>query len=155
MGMDVYGRKPKNEVGSYFRRNVWGWHPLWSYCESLHEELVSSCEDGHSNSGFGLNNSKSIKLAKAIKEDIRSKRADLYIEERDSYLQNLPDEDCAYCDANGERTLQKDDTQLLKKCNVCSGKKTVRPFATYYFLTVQDLKEFAEFLENCGGFNIH
>lgn len=155
MGMDVYGIKPKSKTGEYFRRNVWGWHPLWAYCEALHPELVSTVEYGHSNSGDGLNRMQSMKLAKALKEDIRSLVASDYIKSRDQYLADLPDEPCEYCDENGNRTFtQLDGQQIVKVCNSCSGKKFVRPFTTNYFLDLQDIKDFAQFLENSGGFKI-
>jgi len=154
MGMDVYGIKPKSEVGEYFRRNVWGWHPLWSYCEHLHPELVSTVEHGHSNSGDGLNKMQSMKLAKALKEDIRSLVASDYIKTRDQHLADLPDEPCEYCDENGNRTFTQQDQQVVKVCNSCSGNKFVRPFETYYCLDLQDIKDFAQFLENSGGFKI-
>jgi hypothetical protein len=155
MGMDVYGRKPKSEVGEYFRRNVWGWHPLWSYCENVHEDLVSSVEGGHYNSGDGLSAQKSVKLAKALKEDLRSGNALKYIELRDKMLAELPDEDCTYCDQDGNRTWSEGENQVVKVCNACSGKKKIRPFETHYFLSVEDIRDFADFLEDCGGFNIH
>jgi hypothetical protein len=28
MGFDVYGKAPTAREGEYFRRNIWGWHPL-------------------------------------------------------------------------------------------------------------------------------
>ena len=31
MGMDVYGKEPKNETGEYFRSNVWWWRRLWDF----------------------------------------------------------------------------------------------------------------------------
>ena len=35
MGMDVYGKSPTTEVGAYFRKTIWGWHPLWDMCTDL------------------------------------------------------------------------------------------------------------------------
>ena len=51
MGMDVYGKAPTAEVGEYFRRNVWGWRPLWDMCLDLFPELTEKVEYGHSNDG--------------------------------------------------------------------------------------------------------
>ena len=31
MGMDVYGRKPKNKTGEYFRANIWSWKTMVSF----------------------------------------------------------------------------------------------------------------------------
>jgi hypothetical protein len=154
MGMDVYGTNPKNQVGEYFRRNVWGWHPLWEYCQDTHPDIANKVEHGHSNDGDGLESADSIKLAKALKKDIRSGSAQKYIEGRDAILDALPDEDCEYCDEKGNREWTENEVTVIKKCNACSGSKKVRPFATWYQLELEDIKEFANFLENCGGFSI-
>ena len=68
-------------VGYYFRNNVWWWRPLWNYCYAVAEDLLENnlqvkeyevddngetdyekyrwvpakYEDGHGNSGAGLN----------------------------------------------------------------------------------------------------
>lgn len=39
-------------------------------------------------------------------------------------------------------------------CNACKGTGKVRPFQTSYSFDESDVREFAEFLENCGGFEI-
>lgn len=35
MGMDLYGKKPLNPVGEYFRNNVWWWRPLAVFVQKL------------------------------------------------------------------------------------------------------------------------
>ena len=39
MGMDVYGRRPSNKLGEYFRASVWAWRPLhfliYRFCSDL------------------------------------------------------------------------------------------------------------------------
>ena len=54
MGMDVIGKKPKAEVGQYFRNNVWWWHPLWEYVCEVPPALANRVRYGHSNDGDGL-----------------------------------------------------------------------------------------------------
>lgn len=39
-------------------------------------------------------------------------------------------------------------------CNACQGTGKVRPAETSYSFDESDVREFAEFLENCGGFEI-
>ena len=68
--MDVYGKNPANTTGEYFRRNVWGWHPLWQYCENLHPEIAELVVEGHSNSGDGLDAENSVALAKLLRLDV-------------------------------------------------------------------------------------
>ena len=68
MGMDVYGKNPTIPVGEYFRRNVWGWRPLWNYCLDTFE--VSNAVEGHYNNGDGLDESGALLLAKQIRESL-------------------------------------------------------------------------------------
>ena len=150
MGMDVYGKNPKNETGEYFRNNVWWWRPLWEYCLTTHPKITSKVKDGHSNSGDGLDASDAKKLALFIQKDIDSGFAKKYQIERQKFLDNLPDEDCTYCKATGVRN----DTYVQGECNVCNGKGKVRPWATAYPFDVENLQEFQRFLDNCGGFQI-
>ena len=43
MGMDVTGNNPKTDAGVYFRRNVWGWHPLAELVCKLAPDIASHC----------------------------------------------------------------------------------------------------------------
>lgn len=171
MGMDVYGKKPKSEVGEYFRRNVWGWRPLWTYVEHNHPEIAELVEHGYSNSGDGLGARDSKKLAKLLMEDYSSGRASEYVIGRDKIISELPFEDCTICETTGIRTDQigKEAGQHKKElepdiaiivgrtkgwCNGCNGIGKKENFATSYYLEEVDIKEFSEFLAECGGFEI-
>ena len=171
MGMDVYGKNPANEAGSYFRRNVWGWHPLWGYVEDTYPEIAELVEHAHSNDGDGLNAEDSLKLAKLLMSDFESGKAEEYVAERNKALAELPFEECPICKGTGIRTdeIGKEygwDTKTLEpdiaiivgrttgSCNACNGVGKQENWATNYFLEPDDVKEFAEFLENCGGFEI-
>ena len=70
MGMDVYGNKPKNKDGEYFRNNVWWWRPLWDYCLDNYPSIAGKVEHGHSNDGDGLAAGDAKKLAILLKKDI-------------------------------------------------------------------------------------
>ena len=171
MGMDVYGKNPKSETGEYFRRNVWGWHPLWSYVESQHPEIAESVECGHTNDADGLGARDSKRLAKLLMEDYNSGVVAKYVAERNQELAELPFEDCTLCETTGIRTdevgiqngmdkqeLQPDIAIIVGRevgwCNRCGGLGKVEDFATNYSLDEDDVKEFAEFLADCGGFEI-
>lgn len=170
MGMDVYGKNPKNDVGSYFRRNVWGWRPLWDYCVYNYNDLVGEVS-GHTNDGDGLGNEGSLELARRIKEDLVSGKAQEYIDQRNKAVSELPKETCELCKGTGIRTDNvgvengMPDRELEPElaiitgrtkgwCNGCGGEGEKESFATWYSLDLMDLSEFAEFLENSGGFEI-
>lgn len=150
MGMDVFGKNPRSVTGEYFRRNVWGWHPLWRYCEE-HAPVCASVACGHSNDGDGLNDADSITLADILQARIDSGLcADDLFEYRDS-LDAMPDEVCDLCGGTGKRS----DMVVTNGCNKCLGKGSVRPMDTWYTLDMDDITEFIAFLRDCGGFEIN
>jgi len=159
MGMDVYGRKPKNKKGEYFRNNVWFWHPLWSYCESNYPVVTSKCKDGHSNSGDGLNASDAKKLAKLIKKDLENGKAQLYADQYSEWQQSLPKEPCSPCRGTGvykcKTTNDGVEIEEERPCGNCDKTGMSEAWAKNYPFALENLKEWQEFLDNCGGFNIY
>ena len=164
MGMDVYGKKPTSKTGKYFRRNVWGWHPLWTYVENLHPEIAELVTHAHTNDGDGLNAEKSEELAKLLMDDYNRGIAKEYVRQRNEWLASLPFEPCKYCNETGiregmeDRELEPDIAIIVGRtkgyCNACQGVGKEENWNTNYFLEEDDIKEFAEFLADCGGFEI-
>ena len=171
MGMDVYGKNPTDKVGEYFRRNVWGWHPLWQYVEVVHPEIAELVEYAHSNDGDGLDSEKSQELANFLRRDLDTGVVTAYLEARAIWLSELPREDCSICDNTGirsdeiglaqsmpEKELSEEVKILTGRtmgwCNGCDGVGTRPNWETNYFVDAEDIAEFAEFLEACGGFEI-
>jgi len=88
MGMDVYGKEPKNETGEYFRSNVWWWRRLWDFIFDIDklfsehfkvERLISEdlYQSGHCNDGAGLDSELDCKnLAKRVAWAIEEKLAE-------------------------------------------------------------------------------
>jgi hypothetical protein len=150
MGMDVYGNKPKNEKGEYFRNNVWYWHPLWSYCCELAPEITSRVQYGHSNSGDGLNGYYSIQLAKVLQSEVDSGRTKIYMEAVEILKQTAPLEDC-YCVSEMVEGLE---IIVENDCKICKNTRKRESSLSWYNFTVENVVEFIEFLENCGGFQI-
>lgn len=171
MGMDIYG----NNTGTYFRRNVWGWRPLAELVCKLEPELTSACAHWYDNNGDGLKARASRQLAKSLQAQIASGRVGRLIAARNKALASLPNERCSWCAGTGVRTdnagiaggqptrvigpateAQPDHPRLGQTgwCNGCDGHGSKRPSATNYPLTVNDVREFADFLADCGGFAI-
>jgi len=155
MGMDIYGKKPTAEIGEYFRNNVWWWHPLWDYCCTIDTTLPEKVPYGHSNDGDGLNAKDARQLGFKLQEEIESGRALAYVEQYEKERQNLPKEDCKYCDENGERQWNQDNGKTISKtCNACDGTKKVDSWEAHYPMNLDNIKEFTQFLQHCGGFQI-
>lgn len=171
MGMDVYGVEPTTEAGEYFRRNVWGWRPLWEYVENVHPEIAGLVKHGYSNDGDGLDGEKSAELARLLRDDVTNGVVAEYVTARNKALAELPREVCEYCNGSGIRTdavgienkmpehqLEEAVAIILGRshgwCNGCRGEGVVDNFTLNYYLDETDIPEFAEFLEGCGGFRI-
>jgi len=175
MGMDVYGKAPIGEDGGYFRRNVWGWRPLADFCLQFCPEETAGCEHWHSNDGDGLDAAGAAALAIKLNALVEDGTAQAYVAMRDAEIARLPNLDCEFCDGTGVRTdgvgqkmrqpermicaedgFERDHPRFGEKgwCNGCNGRGWVRPMACNYGLDVEDIIEFAGFLEQCGGFEI-
>jgi hypothetical protein len=158
MGMDVFGKAPVSETGSYFRRSVWGWHPLWDLCVDLVPYLGEAVQFGHSNDGDGLDAEGAAKLAQELGEKLADGTVERYCQTRDAAIAALPDEECRWCKGTGTRTDEvgvKFGYDVKGWCNGCDGKGKVRPFSTSYTVNVQDVEEWVAFLADSGGFAIH
>jgi hypothetical protein len=154
MGMDVYSRDEQH----YFRRSVWGWHPLADYVIDLHPDLAAKVQHWHTNDGDGLNEADSHELARRLHEQVANGEAARYVEIRNAALASLPDEQCELCHGTGVRMDQVGiDMHMVERgwCNGCDGKGSKRPWATNYGLDVDDVREFADFLAVCDGFHIY
>ena len=170
MGMDVYGKKPKSPQGEYFRNNVWYWHPLWDFCQD-NFAVARKVVNGHTNDGDGLNAADSKALGKGIFQMLNNGEAQKYIDERNERLSQLERVTCYLCKGTGIRTddIGVEAGQPTKElspeqaivygrthgwCNGCDGDGKNEPWETNYRLTLENLEEFANFLMDCGGFEI-
>jgi len=154
MGMDVYGNNPTSEKGEYFRNTVWWWHPLATYCEEVCGSTCGQCESWHSNDGDGLDAENAAVLASALLEEIESGRCAEWKERYEEELASLPDEECSICGGTGYRQEPPNVGPGDQKCNGCDGVGSRRPWDTHYPFSVENVQEFAEFLQDCGGFKI-
>ncbi len=166
MGMDVYGHS-----GNYFRRNIWGWHPLADFVEKTFPELARGCPRWHTNDGDGLDGEDARALADAMDAAVASGEAARYVEARDAKLAKLPDETCQRCNGTGVRRddIGKRDGMDRRVidgeghprrgqrggCDSCNGVGHKRPSDTWFSLRVDDVREFAAFLRGSDGFRIH
>lgn len=173
MGMDVYGKNPTSERGGYFRNNVWYWRPLWDYVCQVGAEIIDEelAEYGHYNDGAGLEEDGATELARVLAEELESGRTAIYERKNNEYLASLPREACQWCNATGIRTDEvgiqygmperelEPEVQILTgrthgSCNACRGVGTVESFEANYPFTTDNVREFAQFLADSGGFSI-
>ena len=170
MGMDVYGLKPKTQKGEYFRNNVWWWHPLWSYCCHISPELAGKVQNGHDNSGDGLDAVDSRKLGFIVQQSVTSGAAQEYVDEYNKDTATLPDEPC-FCVKQSlmDVLAMSADTPFVEvsgilkssenktpnpECKNCKGSGMQRNWNANYYIDVENIQNFAGFLIDCGGFEI-
>ncbi len=154
MGMDVYGKKPTDETGKYFRNNVWWWRPLADYCCEVAPAITAKCQHWQTNDGDGLGKRDSLKLADVLKAKVAEGHTAAYAEIRAAELNALPDERCDICGGTGRRAEPPQLGPGDMPCNGCEAKGRRRPTDTYYPFSVANVEEFIAFLETCGGFAI-
>ena len=170
MGMDVYGVSATTKRGEYFRNNIWAWRPLWSYCIQLAPELCGEV-NGDANDGDGLDAEGADDLAVVLFNELVSGRTEQYEKDYNKRIAALPQTDCKYCGATGIRTdsvgeemgmpakqLEEALAVVLGRthgtCNGCNGEGSVDSWEASYPFSEKNVREFAEFLAECGGFNI-
>lgn len=173
MGMDVYGKNPTSERGSYFRNNVWWWRPLWDYCVLVGEEIIDEevAEHGHYNDGAGLDETNAVRLAHVLLTELELGKTAEFAKTQAEWRASLPREACNLCDCTGIRTDEvgvahgmperelSPEVQVLTGrthgwCNACQGVGTQESWLSHYPFSEENVREFADFLADCGGFEI-
>jgi hypothetical protein len=142
--MDVHGNNPTAEVGEYFRRNIWSWHPLAEFCTTYASEEAAALpqEKWHVNEGEGLDAEHSVRLAKRLRELIADGTvAELVAKWRD------PNEAI-----RGAEAMYRHAPQFFLLLG--GGDGHARLAASLAERIERDVPEFADFLECCGGFRI-
>ncbi len=153
MGFDLHGCEPKSKKGEYFRNNVWWWRPLWGYvseiaCKEILTEKQKS--SGHFNDGCLISEVQALAIAKRLRHLLECGAVRRQELDYRKSVNEMPDVECSICKGQGERN----DAFVKGICNACKGKGTVRPFETSYPFEESNVREFAEFCQTSGGFEI-
>ena len=171
MGMDVYGRNPKNETGEYFRANVWGWRPihfLCGFCVEKHEvetgydDLIpeKTFDRMSENSGAGLRSDRKCNLLanhlKYFVDETFSKGVwHQHSPEVGSTIGVNEDNDF-YIDFHNKMYVGSPDP-VTGGCKFLTDEELKDPNVekhSPYTVEKEDIEEFIVFLKNCGGFQV-
>ena len=128
MGMDVYGKSPTTEVGAYFRKNVWGWHPLWNMCADLSPDIAGKVEYAHTNDGDGLCGHDARLLGRVLWDGLWDGRVDQWIANDGESVDTIYGAESIFFPDGRPENLYATDRQSVEN--------------------------FALFLRDCGGFEI-
>ena len=152
MGFDVMGHEPNTEKGEYFRNNVWWWRPLWSYVAKQCSDILTEeqIKGGCFNDGVLIPRERARAVGLRLRFLIDQKAVKKFEEEYKKSLDTIPDETCEICKGSGKR----DDEHVKGECNGCEGKGKRRPWACHYPFNEENVREFADFAIESGGFKI-
>ena len=150
MGYDLYGVRATSEKGEHFRNSVWWWHPLAEYVLDNVDIPEEERHGWHSNSGQKVSARTATKIAKVLHAKLASGEVKQYAEEYAKALEALPRVPCRLCQGSGKR----DDDLVHGQCNACNGAGRVKDWATHYPFEEENMKEFAAFCADSGGFTI-
>lgn len=159
MGFDLNGLKPNAEIGIYFRNNCWWWRPLASYvlatCSDLF--LEGETEYWQSNDGQMVSAETARKIAERLNNLTESGRTKRYADQYKLEQEATPKLVCQYCNGTGDRKDLEPPEWKAKcnGCNACHGTGKVTPSSAEYPFSKENVKEFAEFCESSGGFEIY
>ena len=152
----TYHAWQKENCGVYFRNNVWWWRPLWSYVCSVCYNILSDkdIEQGSWNDGHKISKTKAGKIAKRLHSMIEDGKVKEYENGYKKQLASLEQVDCDICDATGNRQEPPKTGAGDRECNGCNGTGKVDDWAKSYPFSEENVREFANFCLNSGGFRI-
>jgi hypothetical protein len=151
MGMDGDGLKPKTKVGEYFRNNHSCWHLLWEYVTHNCGDILTpeQAGEGHWNDGVKIHAWQAELIAGRLFRLIKSGEPKDIENEAKAIYQNFPEKQCEVCEGTGLMG------EALITCWGCAGKGIRREVSDdWHPFSEENVKEFAEFCTQSGGFHI-
>ncbi len=161
MGMDVYGEAPITKKGEYFRNNCWYWRPLWDFVCRVCDDVLTE-EDhlaGHYNDGYLIPVEKAIAISVRLSILLEQGKVIEFQKIYTAELDAMPTEPCQQCAGTGIRPNGREEFgeewfKACNGCNGCHGKGQVKQIETWYPFEETNVREFAEFAKESGGFRI-
>ena len=146
----------REQVGIYFRNNVWAWHPLWDFVINTCMDIITpeDAKYGHSNDHHEIDAPKAYQIGQRLKEHGESGFVDKYVNDRNKEMEDAPDIDCVICHGVGKRAEPPLSGPGTMKCNACNGTGKRRPYEEAYYLDKGNIEDFSVFCINSGGFSI-
>ena len=157
MGCEVYADDPKSgrEEGHCFVRHEYWWRPLWDYVCKVCSDIISEEEKdlGDRNDGCFISKEKADRIADRLDSLVRDGSVLLEETAYRKMLEELPYDICHSCNGLGVAVENKYGYQ--GKCEMCEGKGKVKNEECPYRFGAENVKEFAWFCRQSGGFRIH
>ena len=151
-----YEEWQKENCGVYFRNNVWWWRPLWYFVSRVCDNILTDkdIEQGSWNDGHKISKTKSNKIAKRLFKLIEDGMVKEYEKGYKEHIDSLKQIDCDICDATGKRQKPPKTGAGDMECNGCSGTGKREDMDKNYPFIEDNVRKFANFCANSGGFRI-
>lgn len=149
MGFDISGIKPKTEVGIYFRNNLYWWPPLWVYICHYCDDILTPGQagEGHWNDGVEIQAWQAELIAERLQRLLASgEPRELEKEWKEAY-DLVPNIECPVCKGAGL-------TEEELVCHCCNGEGLVKAEHDLSPFAESNVKAFADFCKDSGGFRI-
>jgi len=140
----------ENNPGVYFRNNVWWWRPLWQFvCDHFTTVLYDDdCERGNYNDGHLIDEDKAVRIGVGLTAMLEDGTIQSYQDFYEAELKAMPQVTCSVCNGNNHGNRKKRD------CKSCKQTGLVDDWAKSYPFDVENVREFAKFCLESGGFTI-
>ena len=152
-----YEEWQKENSGVYFRNNVWWWRPLWHFVTAACDNILTEkdVEQGSWNDGHKISKTKAGRIAIKLYAMISNGQVKEYEEGYKKELASLEQVDCDLCDTTGKRKKPPErGAGTHMECNSCNGTGKVDDWAKSYPFSEDNVRKFANFCANSGGFRI-
>ncbi len=157
--------------GDYFRANVWGWRPIWSFvCEVCPDILTEEdFEKGQYNDNHLIEEDRARDIAKRLREKMdlardRQKKYEAEAPNKDKFntmLENAatflyneiskPKSPLINCPGD----METHDPENYKRWETLINYNNIKFDETSYPIDADFIEEFANFAEHSGGFRIN
>ena len=157
--------------GDYFRANVWGWRPIWSFvCEVCPDILTEEdFKRGQYNDNHLIEEDRARDIAKRLREkmDLARKRQKQYeaeapnkekfnkmLENAANFIFNKiskPKSEFITCPGD----METHDPENYKRWEILMHYHNIKFDEMSYPINAESIKEFANFAEHSGGFRIN
>ena len=145
-----------DNCGVYFRNNIWWWRPLWSFVTATCDDILTEKDIrlGGYNDMHKISKTKAGRIAKRLHSMIEDGKVKEYENGYKKQLDSLEQVDCDICDATGKRQEPPNTGAGDRECNGCSGTGKKDDWAKSYPFSEDNVRRFANFCLNSGGFEI-
>jgi hypothetical protein len=149
MGMDIYGKHPRSEIGKYYRGDIYSWNILAKHIvQACPKNITGKVPNWFTNDGYGLDEADSISLAHILEEHVKTGLE--VIPESPPFTSGIDEVFVHLQAAVASGALP--EVGIGDELRFGREKKPIKDLTVG--VSESAITEFAAFLRDCGGFEI-